>query len=90
MIFEFLSFQLVCPPDHTPVYQCFTGIIDNLSEPEIKSWFSRNEKPVFRNYLDDPRNTDNAWLEATAKNYHDGDGQMTLDPDSFVQVGKLF
>ena len=26
--------------------------------------------------MDDPRNTDNAWIESKAVNYHDEDGKM--------------
>ena len=31
--------------------------------------------------MDDPRNTDNAWLETTAVNYHDEEGSLL---DNFV------
>lgn len=27
-------------------------------------------------YSDDPRNTDNAWVETTARNFHDQDGNI--------------
>ena len=29
---------------------------------------------VYKGYVDDPRNTDNAWVESHAINYHDGLG----------------
>lgn len=29
---------------------------------------------VYSGYVDDPRNTDNAWLETVAYNFHDHDG----------------
>ena len=29
---------------------------------------------VFKGYVDDPRNTDNAWMETVACNFHDEDG----------------
>lgn len=31
---------------------------------------------MYRGYVDDPRNTDNAWMETVAVNFHDetGDG----------------
>ena len=32
---------------------------------------------VYRGYSDDPRNTDNAWLETLATNYHDEEGTYT-------------
>ena len=31
---------------------------------------------VFKGYCDDPRNTDNAWMETVAVNYHDEDGRV--------------
>ena len=34
---------------------------------------------IFRGYVDDPRNTDNAWMETVAVNYHDNTG------DSFAK-----
>ncbi len=29
---------------------------------------------IYEGYVDDPRNTDNAWMETVAKNFHDDDG----------------
>ena len=29
---------------------------------------------VYRGYVDDPRNTDNSWMETTAYNFHDESG----------------
>ena len=29
---------------------------------------------VYRGYVDDPRNTDNAWMETIAINFHDSEG----------------
>ena len=29
---------------------------------------------MYRGYVDDPRNTDNAWMETVAMNFHDEDG----------------
>lgn len=29
---------------------------------------------IYKGYVDDPRNTDNAWMETTAMNFHDEDG----------------
>ena len=31
---------------------------------------------VYKGYSDDPRNTDNAWIETSAFNYHDEDGTI--------------
>ena len=30
----------------------------------------RNGEVVYRGYVDDPRNTDNAWMETTAFHFH--------------------
>ena len=32
---------------------------------------------VYAGYVDDPRNTDNAWMETVAKNFHDEAGMHT-------------
>ena len=29
---------------------------------------------IYKGYVDDPRNTDNAWMETQAMNFHDEDG----------------
>ncbi|CAG5123899.1 unnamed protein product [Candidula unifasciata] len=34
----------------------------------------KNGVEVYRGYVDDPRNTDNAWMETVAMNFHDADG----------------
>ncbi|XP_077993111.1 transient receptor potential cation channel subfamily M member-like 2 [Glandiceps talaboti] len=47
------------------------------SEAEIKEISERLDKffqngiEVYKGYVDDPRNTDNAWMETVAVNYHD-------------------
>lgn len=33
---------------------------------------------VFKGYVDDPRNTDNAWMETVAVNFHDENGTHSL------------
>lgn len=35
---------------------------------------SENGVEVYKNYVDDPRNTDNAWMETVAVNFHDETG----------------
>lgn len=51
-------------------------------EKLIKQFFSRGD-PVYRGYVDDPRNTDNAWMETTAVHFHDEEnesvGALTLE-----------
>jgi len=42
---------------------------------DIKDLFAKAQNiPVYEGYVDDPRNTDNAWMETVAVNFHDADG----------------
>ncbi|KAL8615266.1 hypothetical protein ACOMHN_051758 [Nucella lapillus] len=34
---------------------------------------------IYRGYVDDPRNTDNAWMETIAKNFHDAQGDSVAN-----------
>lgn len=45
----------------------------------IEKFFS-NGREVYKGYVDDYRNTDNAWMETVAYNFHDDNGK---------EVGKL-
>ena len=40
---------------------------------KLNDLFSKG-KEIYRGYVDDPRNTDNAWMETIAYNYHDDTG----------------
>lgn len=31
---------------------------------------------VYKGYVDDPRNTDNSWMETVAVNFHDDTGEV--------------
>ncbi|XP_019616862.1 PREDICTED: ADP-ribose pyrophosphatase, mitochondrial-like [Branchiostoma belcheri] len=42
-------------------------------ENNLAKLFSHGEE-VYKGYVDDPRNTDNAWMETVAVNFHDEDG----------------
>lgn len=42
--------------------------------------FFKNGTEIYSGYVDDPRNTDNAWMETVAYNFHDDTGNV---------VGKL-
>ncbi|XP_033222428.1 ADP-ribose pyrophosphatase, mitochondrial [Belonocnema kinseyi] len=42
-------------------------------EVALKKFFDRGDE-VYRGYVDDSRNTDNAWMETIALNFHDEDG----------------
>lgn len=52
----------------------------NISDPEEKAKFAHDVKKLFssgtviyRGYVDDPRNTDNAWMETAAFHFHCGE-----------------
>ena len=36
-------------------------------------------RQVYQGYIDDPRNTDNAWIETLAYNFHDETSEVTRD-----------
>eukprot|EP00057_Strongylocentrotus_purpuratus_P032506 XP_787882.3 PREDICTED: ADP-ribose pyrophosphatase, mitochondrial [Strongylocentrotus purpuratus] len=44
-----------------------------LIREHVNKLFS-NGVEVYKGYVDDPRNTDNAWIETVAMNFHDEDG----------------
>ncbi|XP_044253649.1 ADP-ribose pyrophosphatase, mitochondrial [Tribolium madens] len=52
---------------------------DKANEEMISGFFSKGEE-IFKGYVDDPRNTDNAWMETVAVNFHD---------DNNTTVGKF-
>ncbi|KAF3420041.1 hypothetical protein E2986_05131 [Frieseomelitta varia] len=39
-------------------------------EKSMRKFFERGEE-IYKGYVDDPRNTDNAWMETVALNFHD-------------------
>lgn len=41
--------------------------------------FFNNGTEVYSGYVDDPRNTDNAWMETVAYNFHDDSGALVGD-----------
>uniref|UniRef100_A0A803J889 ADP-ribose pyrophosphatase, mitochondrial n=1 Tax=Xenopus tropicalis TaxID=8364 RepID=A0A803J889_XENTR len=46
------------------------------SEKKIQELFSQEHLLIYRGYVDDPRNTDNSWMETQAVNYHDETGHL--------------
>lgn len=50
-----------------------------MNEEMIGEFFESGNE-IFKGYVDDPRNTDNAWMETVAVNFHD---------DSNEAVGKF-
>lgn len=49
-----------------------------IIEEKIDRFFCDGEL-IFRGYVDDPRNTDNAWIETIAVNFHDSSGKILHD-----------
>ncbi|XP_066941994.1 ADP-ribose pyrophosphatase, mitochondrial [Macrobrachium rosenbergii] len=47
------------------------------AEKEIKELFKGGEE-VYQGYVDDPRNTDNAWMETVAYNFHENESDGLL------------
>jgi len=43
----------------------------------IKKLFNNPTTTIYKGYVDDPRNTDNAWMETVCVLYHDADGKLT-------------
>lgn len=46
-------------------------------EQEIKILFENPTKILYKGYVDDPRNTDNSWMETTCTLFYDSDGSLT-------------
>lgn len=42
----------------------------------MSTFFEQNGKEIYAGYVDDPRNTDNAWMETVAFNFHDDTGNI--------------
>ncbi|CAL4134106.1 unnamed protein product [Meganyctiphanes norvegica] len=47
-----------------------TDVQKSEAEAQLKELFSKGEE-IYKGYVDDPRNTDNAWMETVAFNFHD-------------------
>ena len=51
---------------------------------------------VYRGYVDDPRNTDNSWMETVAVNFHDETGSsvgrfnLNAGEDLFIRSNSLY
>lgn len=42
-------------------------------DQQLSEWF-KDGLDIYKGYVDDPRNTDNAWMETVAMNFHDESG----------------
>jgi len=63
----------------------------NLSEDKRKcvdQLYLKGEK-FYKGYCDDPRNTDNAWLETVVCNYHDNDYVFSHSIDEVLSLHHL-
>jgi hypothetical protein len=49
-----------------------------LIKGKLNKFFNEGQE-IYRGYVDDPRNTDNAWMETVAYLFHDNDGQAFRD-----------
>lgn len=58
-------------------------MIFDLTADGIEDFFDGNGIEIFSGYVDDPRNTDNAWIETVAFNFHDETGNI-LNSIKFV------
>lgn len=45
------------------------------TEKHLEKLFSGGDE-IYKGYVDDPRNTDNAWMETTAYNFHDENDEV--------------
>ena len=60
---------------------------DNVEELRemIGGFFDRGEE-VYSGYVDDPRNTDNSWMETVAFNFHDETGTVSVQGVPYYNV----
>ena len=49
-----------------------------IIEEKVSKIFSKGEL-IYKGYVDDPRNTDNAWMETQCFNFHDETGELLRD-----------
>ena len=46
-----------------------------------------HHKQIYKGYIDDPRNTDNAWMESVCVNFHDETGELLTEFK--LEAGKI-
>lgn len=51
--------------------------LDGADDSKLKELWSKGTT-VFKGYVDDPRNTDNSWMETKVVNFHD-DADLLVD-----------
>ena len=47
--------------------------LGNVPEKNLEAFWKKGIE-LFRGYVDDPRNTDNSWMETVVFNFHDDEG----------------
>lgn len=53
-----------------------TPVLGKLkNDREMVEAFFKSGEEIYRGYVDDPRNTDNSWMETVAFNFHDETGE---------------
>jgi len=79
--FGVFSVQVIFSTGDHSMYRCLKGlfITSSLNEDASRCVDKLHSKEVkiYSGYCDDPRNTDNAWLEIVACNYHDRNDTLT-------------
>ncbi|KAK7167570.1 hypothetical protein R3I94_001839 [Phoxinus phoxinus] len=58
--------------------QASASVTENIQK-RITKLFSSEGLQVYKGYVDDPRNTDNAWMETVAVNFHDESGNSVSE-----------
>jgi ADP-ribose pyrophosphatase len=50
--------------------------LNGVDDKQLDELWSK-ATPIYKGYVDDPRNTDNSWMETTAMNFHDDSGLLS-------------
>lgn len=72
-----LSANTCCFESEAGVLTLYLSIAD--MPKRLAEFFATGGEPVYKGYVDDHRNTDNAWMETVARNFHDTDGSILVD-----------
>lgn len=77
--------QLLYHDGHA-AWDCISDYVDKTCHSALQAWLSSDGSSSMElrpGYYDDPRNTDNAWLEYSGVSFHDDDGSV-LNEKSLV------
>lgn len=53
--------------------------LSTSTDTKMLEEFFKSGTEIFKGYVDDPRNTDNAWMETVAVNFHDEAGEVVAN-----------